>query len=55
MSSVCARLTEDGEHHAVLEDLHGAGADKEESLERVAMPQQVLAGCAERRLDVQRE
>lgn len=47
--------TQDGQHHPVFQHLHGSRAHKENGLQGVALPQQVLAGCAEGRLDVQRE
>lgn len=47
--------TQDGQHHPVLQHLHGPRAHEEDGLQGVALPQQVLAGCAEGRLDVQRQ
>lgn len=48
-------LTQYGQHCVVLEHLHGTRAHKVDGLQRVALADEELSGCAERRLDDKRE
>lgn len=47
--------TEDGQHGAIFQHLHGARADEKDGLESVALPEEVLPRGAEGGLDVQRQ
>lgn len=47
--------TQDGQHHAIFQHLHGPRADEEDGLESVALSEEVLSGSAEGGLDVQRQ
>lgn len=47
--------TQDGQHHAIFEHLHGSGTDKEDSLECIALSEEVLSRSTEWSFDVQRQ
>jgi len=48
-------LTQDGQDHAIFQNLQGARADKVVGLESISVAYEVFPGCTERGLDVQGE